>query len=177
MLIRKVVLYCLLAVMVMSCDEDIPVPGLGGGGGNGSLGLCIPPIVVDTSTVKMSYRYNDIAPIKATSNYLCTVPNILLGRTQYWVNGGAPGLQRIATLMLPTDVAVGTYELGLNAPYDFRYVPSGDANYSVLSGTVTVAKRDTIEKTIQGNFNVYLIGPPPTQPLLHFSEGCFWFKY
>lgn len=141
--------------------------------------FCIPPLTVDTSTVKMQMLLNG-SFYKPIFNGFCVVPNFFLGINQLWVNGSAGGALKVVTLKFPPDIKVGTYDLMLNTKYDALFVPSpnADLNFTCDSGKLKITKHDVTNRIIEGTFDFQ--ASCLTCPALNVTtvkEGCFWTHY
>ena len=97
-----VYLFC-AACLFQACDsnEDLEEEALIAG--NESRNLCLPPITVDTSSVRM-YMKLDGGIHRPTANFSCILPNFFLGIDQIWVNGSIPPARKVVTLMMPPEI-------------------------------------------------------------------------
>ncbi len=139
--------------------------------------FCIPPFGVDTSTV-LFFTELDGVPYQPMANFVCTIPNFFLDIDQIWVNGSIPPALKVVTLMMPVDISPGEYPIQLNSPYDARYVPSMDNNFSVDNGMLYISKHDTVNHIIEGGFEFNATNlASPVLPSVSFTNGCFWVQY
>ncbi|MEO1259469.1 MAG: DUF6252 family protein [Bacteroidota bacterium] len=139
--------------------------------------FCIPPLTVDTSTAQLQMTLDNTEYVPL-GNFTCVLPNIFLGIDQIWINGSTPPALKVVTLMMPTDIQVGTYNLILNTEYDARYVPSGTNNFLVDSGTLTIVKHDQNNRYIEGGFEFTATNiDSPVLPTVSIEDGCFQATY